>query len=231
MLVCIGSGKSGEYVAFSADGENYVLDISTGGYDFVCDALESRKSFCETEIDNLVLTHYHNHHASALFRLCERVKIRKVLLPAPETEAEQSDFDYIAQTLGAAGVEYELYARGEVYENGDVRISFAPMRKLGRSEKPLVAFTAECGAFSFSYIEGAALESNFDYGSHLSAQAVFIGAHGPTRKFKTSAEILGGAAKVIFAEDEIEFFRGIEYLAETYSISAYGGKMRILYDN
>ena len=228
--VCIGSGKSGEYVAFKADGENYFVDISTGGYSFVYETLENREYFCDTEIDNFVLTHYHNHHAGALERLCEAVKIRRVFLPMPETEAEEEDFAYMAETLEKKGVRFELYSRGTVLANGNVSINFAPARKISRSEKPLVAFTVLCGGASFSYIEGAALESAFDYGEYLSAQTVFVGAHGPSRKFGVYASVFEKAGRVIFASGASELFSGTEYLAEAYEITDYGGKMTILYE-
>lgn len=231
MTVCIGSGKSGEYAAFSAGGENCVIDISTGGTAFVRDSLESRKVFCNTEIDNFVLTHYHDHHAGALCRLSESVKIRRVLLPVPETEGEEDDFAYISEALARIGIEYELYRRGETVDCGGAKISFAPMQKLGRSVKPLVAFRVEYGEESFAYIEGAALESGFDYGFYLSSQTVFVGAHGPARKFRASAEAFAYASNVIFAGGARELFRGTEYLAVTHDIAAYGGKMTILYDN
>ena len=231
MTVCIGSGKSGEYAAFSAGGENYVVDISTGGTAFVRDAMESRKVFCETEIDNFVVTHYHDHHAGAIYRLCESVKIRCVILPEPETEGEAEDFAYLTETLSRIGLEYEVYKRGEAFESGEMKITFAPLRKISRSAKPIVAFTAEYGGWSFSYVEGAALESKFDYSAHLSAQTVFIGAHGPARKFGVSAEALSGASRVIFAEGAREYFRGTEHLACTYDIVEYGGEMTVLYDN
>ena len=230
MLVCFGSGRSGEYAAFSADEENYIVDISTGGAEFVRDALESREFFCETEIDNFVMTHYHDHHAGALYRLSQSVKIRRVLLPLPETEGEEEDFAYITETLSKIGVKAEVYRRGEAFENGEVKIDFAPMRKMSRSQKPLVAFSVSYGEWSFSYVEGAALESGFDYGAYLCAGTVFVGAHGPARKFGASAEAFAAASRVIFAEGTGEQFRGTEYLAHAYDIGDHGGKMTLLYD-
>jgi len=230
VLVCMGSGKSGEYVAFKAEGENYIVDISTGGYAFIYDETESRNLFCDTEIDNFILTHYHNHHAGALERLSDNVKIRRVFLPVPETESEAEDFEYLAQSLENNKIKFELYSRGENLVNGNVRMSFAPMRKLSRSEKPLIAFKVECKNATFSYVESAAAESAFDYGKFFEAQTVFIGAHGPARKFSVYADIFESAGRVIFAQGAQEYFRGTEYLAYTYDISDYGGKIEILYE-
>ena len=231
MRVSIGSGRSGEYASFSAGGENYVIDISTGGYAFMRDALGSIDYFADTEVDNLVLTHYHNHHAGAIERLCDVVKIRRVLLPKPETEKETEHFTYITESLTRHGITFEVYTRGEVYVCGEVSLNFAPMRKMSRSEKPLVAFTVAYGDMTFSYVEGAALESAFDYSAYLCAQTVFVGAHGANRKFGVYADVFADAGRVIFAGGAREYFRGTEYLAEVYDTADYGGEMEILYEN
>lgn len=230
MPVKFGSAKSGEYVAFSAAGENYVIDVSTGGYSFIYGALESREYFCATEIDNLVLTHYHMHHAGALERLCDSVKIRSVLLPSPESEKEEEYFAYISETLEKNGVDRKVYVRGEVYKNGKVSIDFAQMRKMSRSEKPIVAFAIAYGGATFSYIEGAALETGFDYSAYLCTDTVFVGAHGPARKFGVYADVFASAGRVIFAGGAMEGFRGTEYLANTYDIEEFGGELKILYE-
>jgi hypothetical protein len=129
------------------------------------------------------------------------------------------------------GVPFEVYERGSSYENGGVTISFAPLRKISRSEKPIVAFTFRYNGASFSYIEGAATESAFDYSEYLSSQTVFVGAHGPARKFYVSARPLQNAAKVIFANGAEDLLRDTEYLTNKYIISEYGGSMTVLYDN
>jgi hypothetical protein len=61
-------------------------------------------------------------------------------------------------------------------------------------------------------------------------QTVFVGAHGPARKFRVSAEVFAAASRVIFAEGAREYFRGTEFLGEAYDISGYGGSMTVLYN-
>lgn len=231
MLVRVGSGRSGEYAAFCIGGENCVIDISTGGYSFMYEALSSREYFCQTEIDNLVLTHYHNHHKGSLERIFDAVKVRRVVLPLPETEKEHETFAYVCEVISANGAELATYTRGGAYETGGFKINFAPMRKLSRSEKPIVAFTVTHGVNAFSYIEGAALESAFDYSAYLASDTVFVGAHGPARKFGVYAGVFSGADRVIFSDGARALFRGTEYLAGAFDIADYGGEIEILYDN
>ncbi len=220
-----------EFVSFEAGGENYVVDISTGGYSFMYSETESIKAFADTEVDNLVLTHYHIHHENSLYRLNDAVKIRNALLPAPETEAETETFGYITALLARLSIPYEVYTRGEIYIDGDVSIDFAPLRNISRSVKPIVSFEFRYKKATFSYVESAAFESNFDYSAYLSAETVFIGGHGPARKFPVSAESLAATGNVIFADGVREYFKYTEYLACTYDLADYDGEMTVLYKN
>ncbi len=218
-----------EFVSFEADGKNYIVDISTGGDSFMYSEIASIKAFADTEVDNLVLTHYHIHHENSLYRLNDAVKIRNVLLPAPETEAETETFGYITALLTRLDIPYEVYTRGEVFHDGEVSIDFAPMRNISRSVKPIVAFAFSYENATFSYIESAAFESNFDYSAYLSAETVFVGGHGPARKFPISAEALAGAGRVIFSDGVREYFKYTEYLACAYDLADYDGEISILY--
>ena len=84
----VESDNSREFIAVDTSEENYVIDVSTGGYSFMYGAVMSVKELSCTEVDNLVLTHYHIYHPGAINRLSDVIKIRNVLLPIPETEAE-----------------------------------------------------------------------------------------------------------------------------------------------
>ncbi|MBQ8404766.1 MAG: ComEC/Rec2 family competence protein [Clostridia bacterium] len=227
--VTIACEGTREFAAFDAGGENYVVDISTGGYAFMYSEIASIKAFADTAVDNLVLTHYHIYHENSIYRLSDAVKIRNVLLPAPETEAEEEIYGYITALLARLGIPYEVYVRGEIFYDGDVSIDFAPLRNISRSVKPIVAFAFRYKNATFAYVESAAFETDFDYSAYLAADAVFVGGHGPARKFPVSAEALAGAGRVIFSDGAREYFRGTEYLANAYDIADFGGEMSILY--
>jgi hypothetical protein len=229
MRVILGSQGTREFVAVDAGEENYVFDISTGGYSFIREGVECISDFAGTEIDNLVLTHYHTYHENSIYRISDVMKIRNVLLPVPETADEQEAFAYITALLSRLNIGYELYTRGEVWQNGEVSVDSAPRRELSRSVKPIAAFSVKYKNYSFAYIESAAFESSFDYSAYTVADTVFVGAHGPARKFSVSAYTLAPAGRVVFAEGAIGYFRDTEYLAQVYDIADYGGKMSILY--
>lgn len=194
------------------------------------EALFSVKEFSFTEVDNLVLTHYHQYHKNSIERLSDAIKIRKVILPSFENETEEKYYIALVQTLEKLDIPFEVYERGDIWTNGEVKIDFAPLYKLPRSEKPIVAFSIETEDSSFSYIESAAFEGKLDYSAYFDFDVVFVGSHGPNRKFISSAVPLSLAGKVIFGDSE-EFFRESEIPDDAYYISEEDGVFNILYKN
>lgn len=229
-LTVYGEGTK-EAVIFSVNKENYVIDISTGGYSFIYESAIGVKEFADTELDNLVLTHYHIYHSNTLYRLSKAIKIRNLILPEPETDDEAELFEEITALAKRLGISYETYKRGGIYARGDISIDFAPLVKLSRSQKPIVAFSVKYKGRSFSYVEGAAFESEFDYKDYLSAETVFIGSHGPLRKKSFSCDIFSEAGRVVFADGVKADFENTQMPEYCYDISEYDGKIKILYDN
>ena len=110
-------------------------------------------------------------------------------------------------------------------------IDFAPLYKISRSTKPIVAFTVNINGSTFSYIESAAFEGIYDYERYLDSDVLFVGSHGPSRKFRVSAKLLYGAEHVIFVEGNEEYFRDTEGIENIYYIGEDDGVVRILYKN
>ena len=227
--VFVYTSASGEFISFDAENTNYVIDISTGKYLHMHEALLSVKELSSTQVDNLVLTHYHQHHANSLYRLADIIKIRNVLLPLPETEKETEYFEEIKSILEEQEINYVLYTRGSTYSKYNVEIDFASLYKIPRSEKPIVAFKVSTSSGDFSYIESAAFEGNKDYGEYISSDLVFVGSHGPNRKFKTDAGKLSSARYVIFTEGNDGYFRNEDNVSNVHYLS-YGDKaLKILF--
>ena len=110
-----------------------------------------------------------------------------------------------------------------------MEIDFASLYKIPRSEKPIVAFKVSTSSGDFSYIESAAFEGNKDYGEYISSDLVFVGSHGPNRKFKTDAGKLSSARYVIFTEGNDGYFRNEDNVSNVHYLS-YGDKaLKILF--
>lgn len=226
-----------DFVVVNADNKGYAVDISSGKYSFMYDSLFSVKEISLSEIDTLILTHYHTHTENSVEYISERIKIRKVYLPSPEDEKENEIFKSMLSSFSSVGIEVKTYARGESIEDGNITISFAEKIKLPRSEKPLAAFRIEYknkdDVNTFSYIESSAFESSFDYSEYFSSDVVFIGSHGAKRKFRTEFPDSMKNSDVVFADREsLSHFRDFEDIEKIYYLSEYDdNKIEILYKN
>ena len=226
-----------DFVVVNADNKGYAVDISSGKYSFMYDSLFSVKEMSLSEVDTLILTHYHSHTENSVEYISERIKIRKVYLPSPEDEKENEIFKSMLSSFSSVGIEVKTYARGESIENGNITFSFAEKIKLPRSEKPIAAFRIEYknkdDVNTFSYIESAAFESSFDYSEYFSSDVVFIGSHGAKRKFRTELPACLKNSDVIFADREaLSYFRDFEDIEKIHYLSEYDDSgIEILYKN
>lgn len=74
-------------VLSSADGV-YICDASDGRYGGVYEGAMLSKENGFTEIDGVVLTHYHSYHATSLSRLANTFIVDSVYVPKPQNERE-----------------------------------------------------------------------------------------------------------------------------------------------
>lgn len=226
-----------DFVVVNADNKGYAVDISSGKYSFMYDSLFSVKELSLSEIDTLVLTHYHAHTENSVEYISERIKIRKIFLPFPEDEKENEIFKSMLSSFSSVGIEVKTYTRGERIADGNITFSFAEKIKLPRSEKPIAAFCIEYKnkdvVNTFSYIESAAFESSIDYSEYFSGDAVFIGSHGAKRKFRTALPHGLENSHVVFSDREaISYFRDFENFEKIRFLSEYdNNKIEILYKN
>ncbi len=220
--ILVSSVDGNDFISLRTGGKSYVFDISSGKYSFMYESAFSVKEFSLTEIDTYVLTHYHRNAQSALSYISERIMIRKILLPYPETESEEEIFAGMMRTFASLGIETEVYTRGERYFDENITVDFAPRRELSRSVKPLTAFKITLGERTFSYAESAVFESNFDYGEYIKADTLFVGAHGADRKFRASLEEVPRGVGVIFTDSAAtEYFRDFSHIEEMFYLSDF----------
>lgn len=208
-------GKS-DVVGMTCGGETALIDITTGGKAVPLEAMDFLFEQGIYEADALVLTHLHQLHAGTVRRLCERLRIEKLCLPAPVTEEENAAADLIYEAVGDI-LEIEIYVRGE--EETELSFSsfslFLPTSAaLSRSTHPVISFSADIHDLPWTrewiYI-GA---SGFERATDLSdAPLVIAGAHGPVTKNIFSHTLLEGAHTVIFSDPAIAVFTETEKVA------------------
>lgn len=192
--------KDGEMFLLSSCGTSVFIDNSDGYYSRFASVNALLREHEATELEVLILTHYHSRQSTAVKRFFDNCKTRAVWLPEPQSDSDYKTFCELYSIAEAAGVDPIIYRHGEIMELfKETELLIFPYRKLDRSVEAQVGFSLTCGEGSLVYIgssffEGTAApeaRSAIAESDHL-----IIGAHGPAPKEpmtvapKPSAEII-----------------------------------------
>ncbi len=173
--------KRNEVLILSTVDKTSVCDISSGGFYSLYGACKMAIEDGATEIENIILTHYHNYHDSTLTRICNKYIVRNVYLPLPESESDYLYSEAITASLARLNVNVLLYKRESPLNVGHgYNISVSKIALIKRSSHPIFTVSVSNDANHVVYASSAINESliNFDRGYD-----VFIfGSHGPNIK-------------------------------------------------
>ena len=110
---------SSEMLVITNNGGATVCDVSTGGYRHLAKACRIADESCATEIESIIITHYHNYHAPTLLRICDKYTVRNILLPEPETASEMDIFNNIKTAFANKNTAISVYRRGYAHSIGE----------------------------------------------------------------------------------------------------------------
>jgi len=173
---------SSEMVVLTNNEAASICDISTGGYKHFVAAYQIAEENGATEIENIILTHYHNYHPSSLLRLSKKYTVRNVLLPEPEDD-EIDIYNAIFNAFVHSNTKIVTYRRGYsqcVGEGCSVNISDAYYIK--RSKHPMIMISirtsSDDGQNELLYLSSSIFENPYaDYPSK--PNYIILGHHGP----------------------------------------------------
>ena len=191
-----------EVLMVSQNGTVVLCDFTDGSYSNYADAVETaREREAATEIEVLILTHYHDRHRSSTERLMSSVKLRSIWLPEPTNEQEFHIASEILKTAEAHGVRAELYLpKNDLTVFGTGKLVLNDVGYIDRSTQPLLSLEVEYGMsravyVGSSYLESGELSWDFD--------AMILGTHGPNPKTEYALHLSARTRSVIFAEDKL----------------------------
>ena len=196
-----------EMFVMTQNGETVICDISDGNYSNLYNAYKTAHDKGATEIEVLVLTHYHNKHSVSIDRLCKQQKVRNIWLPEPTNEEQYYTMTSIVKTAEKNGVNLVIYKNDEdltVFYDGILKIY--PLETLKRSTQPALAFEFDYGDDKFLYVGSSAMETALSEKvteNLLDADYVIFGTHGPNPKQNYEIDAAKDAKAVIFADGEL----------------------------
>ncbi|MBM6926443.1 DNA internalization-related competence protein ComEC/Rec2 [Pseudoflavonifractor phocaeensis] len=184
----VGQGLS---VALYSKGKTALIDC--GGYDAGEVAADHFQAMGLSRIDLVILTHYHDDHASGIPQLLERMEVGLLILPDVEPDSPLR-----AQVLAAAeagGVETLLVSDGARAELGEALLTIYPPLGDGGSNEEGLSILGTAGDFDLlvtgdmnDTVEGRLVK----YGALPDIELLVVGHHGS--KYASSETLLQAAA-------------------------------------
>ena len=182
-LVCFNH-KSNEAFMLTVGDSGCIIDIGDGTQTALESAVSELSEHCVTEVDTLILTHLHRRHISAIRSVCQNRMVRRILIPEPTDDSENTIATDLVEVAGYFSVDVEYLPRPEETEIsfGDVTIQLAEKRYIARSTHPLIGLGFELPDGYALYLGSSTWENiGFaDFGT--AADIVVYGSHGPVIK-------------------------------------------------
>ena len=198
--------KHNDFTAYVENERLYVTDMSDGSYTAIQHAVASVSDLPLTELEAVVYTHLHARCAGTLTRLAQNYVLRRIILPAPETDTERAVCFALEKTAALYGAAVEYYERGDAFLIGEAAVTTAPYTTIKRSAQPVLSFYIDYRGMRFSYIGSAAEESSADsfcVGCATESDILFYGAHGPIQKVPHSYPASGAVIYSTYADMDL----------------------------
>ncbi len=177
-----------EIVSVTQGSGTAMVDISEGYLSSLSLAYSDAQESGVTEIDTLMLTHYHSKHLSSVSRFMSEVKVHRLLLPFPQNEDDawiMAQLTEIANTLNVAA---EL-----IPENGctelikGINVDFSGINRTERSNSPILYLSFSDREERLTYLSESSWESDGVFRANLESfvcesDYVLLGEQGPVAK-------------------------------------------------
>ncbi|MBE6589142.1 MAG: ComEC/Rec2 family competence protein [Ruminococcaceae bacterium] len=196
------AGDGAEAIVVSVGGECSVIDASDGSaYSAYSVAEKARTERC-TEIGELILTDYRNAHAAYIGTLAGELRIRRLILPAPQDEdekavakrlTEEAELHGIKVTCDASELGIEYISRVTIARDGEAGTGNAPLLISLRTREGQVAYA------NIAFFESDLL---FRYRESLTESDVLIVGGEDDGKTKLRLPIRCADTKLLILSDE-----------------------------
>ena len=160
---------AGDSLVLSSADEVYICDMSDGSYVSFYESVQIAKENCFTEIDGIILTHYHSKHVVSLERLAKNYKIRNVLLPRPQNSDEDLIMRSLVRVLENEEVDVYIYENDKSLDILKGKLNVSPRAYIAGYAQPSVALS-----FAFNN-ERITLLSRPYFDTYLEKSGIFEG--------------------------------------------------------
>ena len=163
-----------------------IIDTSSGSFSMLRDTERVLASQHTTEIEHLILTHYHRAYTYSAERFAKRWKIRYLWVPAPQSETEYLHLSALSERLTPLGTSIRCYTVGdEIDLFGEATFEVIDASYLDRSTQPILTYSLQTSQEKLIFTSPVVMESDF-YSTfrcvYQEADILILGKHGPNAK-------------------------------------------------
>lgn len=214
----------GDAVVISSNEGVYIIDSSSGSYGALYDAIGLTKENCFTEIEGIVLTHYHSEHSIALSRICSSYKVRSVILPEPQSYREYLIMFTIVDRLKDENTAVLMYESGEELDLLSGTLTVSDRAYTATSSHPSVVFSFSYGDSRITLIEPPYFETYLDacgsFDEYISnSDYLIFGSEGkaPDNEYRIFDTLKFGA-EITFCDTDMMLASDLKHYLDDFTI-------------
>ena len=183
-----------------------ICDVSNGSYTQLYEDLRLLKENCATEVEILMLTHYHSRQVTSISRFCDSAMLRSLWLPTPTTQEEREvliELLNVAERKHIPVTVYEHNSALTVFQSGKIVVSEPLFEK--RSIEPALHLEFSFGEQKAVY-QSAALS---EYERHaekehlVTGNYLFLSSHGPLPHEAVAPQVASTPDEVVIASEKV----------------------------
>jgi len=199
--VLVNEQGSSENVVCVSHGSAVIIDISSGNYNDIYEMTEKADVLGATEIECLIMTHYHVGHSGSAEKIMSTRKVRSIYLPAPVTVADAAVFLNVADIAQNLGVSCFIYDdTGEITVFGNMTLTLSGPDRIKRSTHPTGYVEIECGIEKLLLLGQSFCEAEgLTEGLQVTGDSnVMLLSHGPKAKTVSQFDLRNAKQIAVF---------------------------------
>ena len=195
--------SGGDLLLFTESGKSVAVDFAdgtaTGGMQIVDIATELR---C-TELDDLILTHYHNRDTYFIASMARRIRVKTLHLPHPINDEERAIANQLTAEAERHGMRVVFGADGLAIDGLEV-LAFAHAT-MPHERHDALLFSVKINGEVFTYVNGSAPQSPYANQMHQmlnAAKYVMVGDTGFSNSESTAVPHLWQNHEAVYITEE-----------------------------
>ena len=202
-----------------AEGKTAIaIDFSSGGStitSLICNTVTDLKC---TEVEELVLTHYHTQSTSQINLICGQIKLRRLRLPVPNDEHDAAIAARLEQEAALHNVQVIYGTENPSHPDVEI-VYYHAMTSENRTENAILFAMDICGQ-RVSYMNSDIWQGEIAHlvrDAALTSDLFIFGAHGSKSKISASFfDNLQNTRRIIFGYEELYEICPRELLTKEY---------------